>query len=261
LTQAVSPAVVAPWPWFVLAGVGVGGMFGLFGVGGGSLATPVLALLGVPGLQAVASPLPATVPAALSGAYAYVRNNQVRPRLTRRSLLGAVPATVAGALLSPVVGGHALLVASGIVLGIVGIRILRPVTEADQRAGTERRQHAWLVVLATAAVGLFTGLLANSGGFLLIPLYLLALGVPMREAVGTSLVVVSALSVPTLVTHWFLGHIDWPVALSFAAGAIPGALVGGKLAQRVVEHKLRTAFGWLLIVFSIAFTMRQITSA
>ena len=59
---------LAWWPFIVLAGAGVGICTGLFGVGGSSVATPVLALLGAPGLIAVASPLPATIPSAAVGA-------------------------------------------------------------------------------------------------------------------------------------------------------------------------------------------------
>ena len=55
----------APWPVFVAAGAAIGLLVGLFGVGGSSVATPLLSVLGVPGLLAVASPLPATIPAAL----------------------------------------------------------------------------------------------------------------------------------------------------------------------------------------------------
>ena len=247
-----------PLPWFTLAGAGVGLLFGMFGVGGSSVATPLLALLGVPGLAAVASPLPATIPAALAGASTYVRSREVQPRLLRRSLAGAVPATVAGALLSPLVGGRALLIASGVVLAIVGVRVLRPTTEDERRVGTERRQRTWVVVVAASGVGIFTGLLANSGGFLLIPLYLVVLGVSMREAIGTSLVVVSMLAAPTLVTHWLLGHIDWPVAGAFAAGAVPAAFLGGKLAKHLPEKGLRHGFGWFLLAFSAYFTAREI---
>ncbi|MDP8970759.1 MAG: sulfite exporter TauE/SafE family protein [Actinomycetota bacterium] len=246
------------WPWIALAGGGVGLLVGLFGVGGSSVATPVLGLLGVPGLAAVASPIPATIPAALSGAHAYVRSGDVHAATVRRSLLGAVPATVVGALLSRAVGGHALLIASGVVLAVVGLRVVRPVPEADRRAGAGRRQRPVLVVAAAAGVGLFTGLLANGGGFLLVPLYLLVLGLPMRPAAGTSLVVITVLSVPTLITHWALGNIDWVVAAAFAAGAVPGAVAGSRLAGRLVEQALQRAFGWLLIVFATFFTVQQV---
>jgi uncharacterized membrane protein YfcA len=55
---------VAPWPIFVIAGAAIGALTGLFGVGGSSIATPMLAMLGVPPIMAVASPLPATIPSA-----------------------------------------------------------------------------------------------------------------------------------------------------------------------------------------------------
>ena len=68
--------------------------------------------------------------------------------------------------------------------------------------GAQRRQHRPLLVASAAGIGLFTGLLAGGGGFLLVPLYLLVFGLHMRQAVGTSLLVIAVLSIPTLVTHW-----------------------------------------------------------
>ena len=70
---------LAWWPFIVLAGAAVGLCTGLFGVGGSSVATPVLALLGAPGLIAVASPLPATIPSAAVGAIPYIRSREARP--------------------------------------------------------------------------------------------------------------------------------------------------------------------------------------
>ena len=81
-----------------------------------------------------------------------------------------------------------------------------------------------MLVASAAGLGLFTGLLANGGGFLLMPLYLLVFGLRMRQAVGTSLLVIAVLSIPTLVTHWALGHIDWTVAFAFTVGTRAGQL-------------------------------------
>jgi Sulfite exporter TauE/SafE. len=186
---------MAPWPIIVVAGLGIGLLLGLFGVGGSSVATPVLSLLGVPGLLAVASPLPATIPAALLAARA---------------------------------------------------------------VGEARRQNRPLLVACAAGVGLFTGLLANGGGFLLVPLYLLVFGLRKRAAVGTSLIVIAALSIPTLATHWALGHIDWTVAFAFAAGLLPGSVAGSNLAHRVTGPSLRRAFGWFLIGFGAFFTIYRL---
>ena len=246
-------------PVLIAAGAGIGVLLGLFGVGGSSVATPVLSLLGVPGLIAVASPLPATIPAAIVAAIPYVREGESRPRAAAWSLAGGVPATVVGALLAHAVGGAALLVASGVVLAVVGVRVGRPITQTARDTGTVRRRNRPLLVAACAGVGFFTGLLANGGGFLLVPLYLLVFGLRMRQAVGTSLIVIAVLAVPTLITHWALGHIDWRVAAFFAAGLVPGSAIGGRLAHAVEGPVVRRAFGWFLVAFGALFTTYRLS--
>ncbi len=241
-----------------VAGVVIGGLFGLFGVGGSSFATPILSLLGLSGFAAVASPLPATMPAALVGARQYARCREVDGNVALWSLVGGVPAAIVGALLSRMVGGPALLVASGIVLGVIGVRVLWPVSSASVAAGAARRRQPVMVVAIAAAVGLFTGLLANGGGFLLVPAYLLLLGLSMRTASGTSLVVIAALTIPTLATHWALGHIDWPAATAFAIGSIPASFAMSRQAQHIHGEHLQRAFGVLLVVFSIWFVAYRV---
>lgn len=249
---------MAAWPFLTLAGLVVGGLMGIFGVGGSSVATPVLSLLGVPPLFAVASPLPATVPAAMLGSIPYVRSGEARPKAAAWSLLGAIPAAIAGALLSPAVGGAALLVASGVVLVVVGIRVLAPIEDAARDAGTRRRQNRPLLVAVSAGLGLFTGLMANGGGFLLMPLYLLVFGLRMRQAVGTSLLVIAVLTIPTLATHAALGHVDWEVAVAFAAGLLPGSLAGAHYSDRLASGVQRRAFGVFLIGFGTLFTLYRV---
>lgn len=253
--------VVAAWPFIVVAGCAIGLLMGLFGVGGSSVATPMLSLLGAPGLIAVASPLPATIPAAVLAAAPYVKGGEARPRAAAWSLVGGVPATVVGALLSRTVGGPALLVASGVVLVVIGLRVVRPIEDSAREAGTVRRQNRPLLVAAAAGVGLFTGLLANGGGFLLVPLYLLVFGLRMRQAVGTSLLVISVLAIPTMASHWALGHIDWSIAAPFAVGLLPGAATGGRLAHRLHGPSVRRAFGWFLMAFGLFFTTYRLAIA
>src|ERR1039458_5340702 len=148
---------MAPWPVFVAAGAVIGMLVGLFGVGGSSIATPLLAVLGVPGLKVrgllgVPPPLPATIPAALGAVVPYLRNEKARPRAAGWTLIGSVPAAIAGAFLSQVIGGSVLLYASGIVLTIVGIRVVRPIGETQQLAGTMRRRNRLVLVAVSAAV-------------------------------------------------------------------------------------------------------------
>ncbi len=240
------------------AGLVVGVLFGLFGVGGSSFATPVLSLLGVPALVAVASPLPAVIPSAVAGMVGYARRGQVEWPVARWSIYGGVPGTVAGALASDAVGGQTLLVASGVVLAMVGMRVF--LSTAEQRLAGRARRRPAVVVPAAGAIGLFTGLLANGGGFLLVPLFVLVLGLTMPESAGTSLVVIAVLSLPTLVTHWALGHIDWSVAAAFAAGAIPGTAAGSHLSGRVPGEALKRTFAVTLILFAVAFVVRQVVA-
>lgn len=239
-----------------LVGLGVGVIYGTFGVGS-AFATPILSLLGVPGMAAVVGPLPALLPGSAAGAWSYARQGKVDWQLGRRTLAGALPAAVVGAAASRVVGGPVLLVLSGIVLAIVGLRVLRPghAVAADRAAA--RRASRRFVVTAAAGVGAVAGLLANGGGFLLVPLFLLALGLDMHEAAGTSLVVAVALTTPTLVVHALGGDVDWAVAAAFAAGMIPGALLGARAARSLDTHRLQRAFGMLLVGFAAWYLVRQ----
>ncbi|MDQ4069089.1 MAG: sulfite exporter TauE/SafE family protein [Actinomycetota bacterium] len=244
------------WPEVAIAGAAIGALFGLFGVGGSSFATPVLGLLGVPGVVAVATPLPAVIPSAVAGLVTYVRRGEVEWPVARWSVYGALPATVAGARASSWVGGRGLLIASGVVLAGVGLRMLVPLPER-RLAGRARRRPA-VVVPAAVAIGLFTGLLANGGGFLLVPLFVVVLGLTMPQSAGTSLVVIAVLAVPTMLTHWVLGHIDWSVAAAFAAGAIPGAAAGSRLGNHVPAEALKRAFAVLVIAFAVFFVALQV---
>jgi uncharacterized membrane protein YfcA len=238
----------------VVAGLGIGTTYGLFGAGGSAMATPVLALLGVPPLAAVASPLPATVPGALVGAWTHLRRGGVDVQAVRLVLAVAAPAAVAGALLSTKVPGPALLAASGVLLAVVGARLVLSATGRSQPgpgASTQVR------VAAAAGVGLLTGLLANSGGFLLVPYFLLVAGLGMRRAAGTSLLAAAIISIPTAAAHWAVGHIDWSVAAAFAAGLVPGSAAGSRLGGSLAPERVTRAFGLLLVAFAVWFAVRS----
>lgn len=243
---------------YVLAGLGVGVVFGMFGAGGSAFATPVLALLGVPGLLAVASPLPAMVPAAFVSARGYVRSGNLDRRVARLAILGGVPGALIGAFGSRLVGGDRLLVMSGLLLLGIGARLLLPDRAGASGRAAHRLESTTVVAGSAFGVGLLTGLLANGGGFLLVPLFVLVLGLTAVKAAGTSMVVVGILTIPTLITHWALGNIDWLVAAGFAIGLIPASIVGSRLAQKVSPLHSRLAFGSMLVGFSVWFLVREV---
>ena len=106
-------------------------------------------------------------------------------------------------------------------------------------------------------MGLLTGLLANGGGFLLVPLFIVGFGLAAGEAAGTSLLVVGVLTIPTLVTHWALGHIDWTIALTFGLGLLPGSRVGASWSGRIPADVARRVLGAVLLAFAVTFLAIQ----
>jgi len=238
-------------------GAGIGVLYGMFGVGS-AFATPVLSLLGASSMAAVVGPLPALLPGAAAGAWSYGRRGNIDWSVARMALAGALPAAILGALASRFVGGTLLLLLSGVVLLCAGVRVVRPPrTVPDPERLQARRNSPWFVLGAAGGVGLASGLLANGGGFLLVPLFLVVLGLDIHEAAGTSLLVAAAVTVPTIATHALMGNLDWLLSSRLALGLVPGAVVGAWLAHRLPTARLRAGFGFVLIGFASWFLLRQ----
>jgi uncharacterized membrane protein YfcA len=244
------------WWVFVLAGAGVGVTFGLFGAGGSAFATPVLALLGVPPLLAVASPLPALLPSSAVGAREYFRAGMLDRRIAKLSILAGLPAVVVGAAVGRLLGGDFLLALSGVMLLVIGVRMLLP--SRPSRRGEARAHHTTMVVVMVAGAAFLAGLLANGGGFLLVPLFVLGLGFTAARAAGTALVAAMALVIPTLLAHWAMGNIDWTVAGAFALGMIPASTLGARYGTKLPDAVTRAAFGTALVGFSLFFLVTRL---
>jgi uncharacterized membrane protein YfcA len=106
-------------------------------------------------------------------------------------------------------------------------------------------------VLVALTVGVLAGLLANSGGFLLAPLYIVVLRKPIKTAFACSLVVAAVLAVPGTVVHALLGHIDWGVVAVFGITAIPLSYVGGRVAIRTHAPRLERWYGAGLLAIGL----------
>lgn len=230
----------------LVLGAAVGFLGGLFGKGGSAVATPILAALGVPPFAAVASPLPATIPSTVVAADQYRRAGLVERRLVLLSLAAGLPATVVGAVATRWLSGSGLVVVSEVVLLGIGARILfgrqRATLEDDAQPGALR------VVSVGASVGLVGGLLANAGGFLLVPLYLLVARLSIKRALGASLAVAAVLAVPGTVVHAALGHVDWAVTAVFGLGSVPLSRLGSRVALASPSPVLERLYGAGLLV-------------
>jgi uncharacterized membrane protein YfcA len=238
-----------------LIGLFIGFLGGLLGKGGSAIATPLLHAIGVPAIVAVASPLPATVPSTMVASWAYSRERLVEWRVVRWSVAFGVPATIAGALLTKLVGGVALVKATDVVLIGLGIRIITGGRNDAREPRSAADLSGWMLAGVAMAVGMASGLLANSGGFLLAPLFVTMLRLPIKPALASSLAVASVLAVPGTVVHAWLGHIDWTLVAVFAATSVPLSFLGARVAMRTDSHRLERIYGVALIGLGAAFLL------
>src|SRR5438552_17214037 len=107
-----------------LIGAGIGLLSGAFGKGGSALATPLLHVIGVPAIVAVASPLPATIPATLLASRVYARERGIDGRVFRLALAAGIPATIVGALSTRWIPGGGLILATDVLVLLLGMRVL-----------------------------------------------------------------------------------------------------------------------------------------
>src|SRR5947207_727606 len=218
----------------------VGYRSGAFGKGGSAVATPLLHLLGVPAMVAIASPLPATIPSSLLAGRVYAGAGNVDRRVVRIGLPLGLLLTVVGAVLTRWVPGGPLVIVTDVVVLACALRILttrHAVTARDGDATVPK------ILAVVGAVGFVSGLLGNSGGFLLAPLFMSVLRLPVHRALGTSLVLATCLAVPGTLVHAWLGHIDWSLTLAFGLASVPAASAGARLALRTHSQRLALAYG------------------
>ncbi len=247
----------------VVAGFVSGILSGLFGIGGGTVMTPAIqVLLGVPPIVALATPLPAIFPTAATGAYTYRKAGEADLRAAMWMAIPGIAGAVAGAALTDVVPTHLLLVVTAALLAREGLGILRgrKTRSAASIGAAERRA----TPLAFAGIGLLagftSGILGIGGGLVMVPLMMGWLGVPLKRALGTSLVAIVALVVPGTIVHTALGHIDWAIFAVVTLGAVPGARLGATLALGTRERTLRTLVGSFLLVVALLYGATEVAN-
>ena len=237
----------------LLAGI----LSGLFGVGGGTVMTPGLtALSGLAPIVAVATPLPVILPTAAVGAYTYRHADEVDLRAAAWiSIPGAVGAAV-GAAATEVVNARLLLLITSALIAWQAAGILRGRSRSE--ASVQREIPVATLVVVGIGAGLLSGLLGIGGGLIIVPSLAGMLGMPLKRALGTSLVAVVVLVIPGTIVHAALGHIDWTAALLLALGAIPGARIGATIALGTQERRLRLMVGTFLALVAVLYGVQQI---
>ena len=117
-------------------------------------------------------------------------------------------------------------------------------------------------LLQGAAIGLVAGLASGyvgvGGGFIMVPLMLSIIGIPMRKASGTSLIAVMILAIPGVIEQGIIGNINYLAGIAVVIGTIPGAVIGAKLVTKVPERTLRLLFGCFLIVAAAMLVLNEV---
>lgn len=224
----------------------IGLTLGLLGGGGSILTVPVLVyLLGVEAKPAIAMSLPIVGVTSLIGAALHWRLGNVRLRTAAGFGALTMIGAFAGARLSVLLSGTTQLVLLAVVmLAAAGSMFRRAPSASPQDAKAPRT--ALLVPLALG-VGVLTGLVGIGGGFLVVPALVLLARVPMREAIGTSLLVISMNAAAGFAGYLGSVTLDWGFLAGFTAASVAGALTGTALASRIPQVMLRHAFALFLI--------------
>lgn len=117
-------------------------------------------------------------------------------------------------------------------------------------------------LLQGVAIGLIAGLASGyvgvGGGFIMVPLMLSIIGIPMRKASGTSLIAVMILAIPGVIEQGIIGNINYLAGVAVVIGTIPGAVIGAKLVTKVPERTLRLLFGCFLIVAAAMLVLNEV---
>jgi uncharacterized membrane protein YfcA len=266
----------------VLGGL-VGVLSGMFGVGGGFLTTPLLIFYGIPPSVAVASATTQITGASVSGVFAHMRRGGVDFRMGGVMIAGGLVGSLVGA------GIFRLLQASGqidtvigllyvLLLGSIGILMLRDAALAlgwikpAEDTAPRRRHNRWIASLPLRwrfyasglylspiaplvlgfAAGILTVLLGIGGGFILVPAMIYLFGMAARVVVGTSLVMILAVSAATTMIHALTTQaVDIVLAGLLLVGGVIGAQYGAILTTRLKPDLLRLSLAVIILLVAL----------
>lgn len=229
----------------VALGLGIGLLLGLLGGGGSILTVPVLVyVLGQPAQAAVTASL--VIVGSSSAFGATMRRGSGSLNVTVALLFGLsgmAAAYVTANLASNIPSAVLMLMFALLMLAVGVMMIVRPHVEPSQAPP----QRPVKVVVVGAAVGALTGVLGVGGGFLIVPALVMLVGLPMTQAVGTSLIVIAMNSAAGLAGHLSGPSLDWALIVTFALAGFVGTYLGTRLNARISADALRKGFALFVI--------------
>jgi uncharacterized membrane protein YfcA len=241
----------------------IGLSLGLLGGGGSTLAVPVLVYVaGVAPRAAVGMSLAIVGATSLLAGLLHRRSGHVDLGVAARFGAAAMAGAFVGAELTQLVSDRALLLLFAGLMIAVGAWMLAGggdrIASRGDRSAAPATPRPWLTLLVGVAVGVLTGFLGVGGGFLIVPALVLLARLPMKQAVGTSLIVIALSSAAGLVSHLGDGEIDVVRTAAFTAMAVLGAAAGHRIASRVCPRRLRASFAAFVVLVGCVVAARTL---
>ena len=239
-----------------LSGALVGFSLALVGGGGSILAVPLMVyLVGVrdPHVAIGTSALAVAVNAGL-GLANHARAGHVRWRCGLVFAAAGIAGAFAGSTLGKAFDGQRLLFLFALLMILVGALMLRRRTKAANNEARLDAANAVPLAGSGFVVGAFSGFFGIGGGFLIVPSLIAAINISMINAVGTSLIGVTAFGLTTAFNYALSGLVDWQLAAIFIAGGLAGSMAGTRLAKHL-SAKDRLTHVFAALIFAVAAYM------
>ena len=239
------------------SGVLVGFVLGLVGGGGSILAVPLMVyLVGVPNPHvAIGTSAFAVAVNAATGLANHARAGNVKWRCAATYAAAGVAGALLGSTAGKAFDGQKLLFLFAIVMGVVGVLMIRTRGQEGNSAVVLGRENAPRLVGYGVGTGLFSGFFGIGGGFLIVPGLVAATRMPMINAIGSSLLAVTAFGLTTAANYAVSGLVDWALAFVFIAGGVVGGFLGARLAKRQSSKKGRLTTIFASLIFGVAAYM------
>lgn len=241
----------------LLSGGLIGLVLGVVGGGGSILAVPLLVyVVGIGSPHAAIGTAAVAVAAnALASLAGHARGGRVKWRCASVFAASGVIGAAVGAELGKAMDGQRLMALFGMLMIGVGVSMLRKRRKADAPDVRLTRESAAILLPRLVPIGLGVGLAAGffgiGGGFLIVPGLILATAMPLVYAIGTSLVVVSALGLTTATSYALSGLVDWGVTALLIAGGIAGSVAGIRLGRALANRKGALEKGFAAVVIAV----------
>ena len=255
------------------ASILIGVALGLIGGGGSILTVPVLVyLFGVSPLLSTSYSLFIVGSTSLVGAVNNYKQGFVNVKiallfgltsittvfLTRKFIIPNIPQEVAKIGSFIITESMLMMILFATLMVIAATAMIKNRKSIDEKNPVNTKLNIIKLLVYGIAIGIITGFLGAGGGFLLIPTLVILLGLPMKEAVGTSLLIIALNSLFGFTAD--LGHfeIDWYFLLSITAIALVGLVIGSQIGKKIESIKLKKGFGYFVLIMGIFIIIKEV---